>query len=124
MERQVNCADRAAVSAFDEFTADFEMAEQSTPTRRGSLQFTLGTLLIVILFVSVACGAAKYIVAWTGSGRSPAASALYIGLMLIPGLLCIALGIIRGRARFWLTYAIALDLVIAGLVWLLVVKAS
>ena len=57
----------------------------------------------------------------------PAACAEFLialATFLIPGLVCGGIGILRGKFRFWLTYAIALDLLILGLVWSATVPAS
>ena len=88
------------------------------------LQFSLGTSLLCMAFIAVACGAAKCVFeklhGWPISGDFLSGMVMF----LIPGLVCGCMGIVRGRIRFWLVYAIALDLLILGLIVLLNRSAS
>ena len=78
-------------------------------------QCSLGELLLLFTFVAAACSAAKFIFMDVDGERLSLDFLLVLGGCLIPGLICCGIGIKRRRLIFWLSYAIALDLLILGL---------
>jgi hypothetical protein len=75
-------------------------------------QFTLGTLLIAVTFVALACAAAKRLVDLNGSPFQ--AMPLLLAALFVPILVCGAIGVLRDKVRFWLSYGLAVDLVVVA----------
>jgi hypothetical protein len=75
-------------------------------------QFTLGTLLIAVTFVGLACAAAKRLVDLNGSPFQ--ATPQLIVALFLPIFVCGATGVLRGKVRFWLSYGLAVDLFVVA----------
>jgi membrane protein DedA with SNARE-associated domain len=73
------------------------------------MQFTLLDMFAATTWVAFACLAATHAV---GTGES---IARLLAWFAVPILVCGAVGILRRRLRFWLQFALAIDLTITGL---------
>jgi hypothetical protein len=72
------------------------------------MQFSLRSLFAATALIACACAAVKYIV----QPSDPMGGV--IAWFSIPVFLCGAIGVLRGRLRFWLGYGIAIDLLVMG----------
>jgi hypothetical protein len=75
-------------------------------------QFTLRALFVATAFIALACAAVRFIV----SINEPMGQLL--AALPIPILICGAVGVLRGRLRFWVSFGIVIDCVVLGFVLL------
>jgi hypothetical protein len=77
-------------------------------------QFSLRDLLVAVTFIAMACGAVRFLIVSAGWSSNPMPQLLSAGS--VPILLSGAVGAMRGKVRFWLSYGVAIDIVILGAV--------
>jgi hypothetical protein len=93
------------------------MHSQSKQTVRRPWQFSLGALLVAVVFMALASAAAKYfVVAADRSSADPMGQLL--AFFSIPVFLCGGVGVLRGRLGQWLWYGVGIDVVTLGLILL------
>ncbi len=88
------------------------MHSESRTTGLRPGQFGLGSLLVAVAFVALACAAAKRLVDLNGSPFQ--ATPGLLAALFVPIFVCGAIGVLRGKVRFWLTYGLAVDLAVVA----------
>lgn len=94
------------------------MDQQLRPETLQPWRFSLGSLLIAVIFAALACAAARFAVAAWAAAWDSDATEISIGLGLplgaVPISLCAAIGVLRGRVKSWLGYGVLLALLVVG----------
>ena len=95
------------------------MDQQPATNTRPPWQFSLGSLMAAVAFVASACAAGKYLMGVTDDRPASPLDYLSRFLMLfaIPVLLCGAIGVLRGKLKFWLAYGVMVATVLWGLLF-------
>ncbi len=75
-------------------------------------QFSLGSLLIAVVFVALACAAGKFVVSMDHHATPLVEISGILSLFGIPIALCGAVGVLRGHLKAWLAYGAMIDLVL------------
>jgi hypothetical protein len=93
------------------------MNQRSTPVNRQPWPFSLRSLFVATTFVAMTSAAVRHI-AVTPEGQWDSSIDPFGQLMAffsIPVLLCGCIGVLRGHLKFWLTYGVAIDLIVLGI---------
>lgn len=86
------------------------MDKQSSPTTRRPWQFSLGSLLLAVVFLALACAAGKYFIDLNGDLEAPPDRMREaLSLFAVPILLCAAIGTLFGYLTDWLVLGIVLS---------------
>jgi len=92
---------------------------QPIPSGRRPWQFSLGSLLIAVVFVAIACAAAKCFMMAIQLRNLPLDSPIpFLALLTIPVSLCGAIGILLAHLKAWLAYGVVFDLMLIGIAML------
>lgn len=94
------------------------MSDNATVHRRPCRQFDLESLFLVVALIAGACWWAQLVASFSPGEERSSAFALALAIILIPGLICLVVGIVRRKLRFWLTYGIVLYFLPAAPMWL------